>query len=304
METSITVLHTLLLPDFPSASAIIYADEQLYLVGDDATCILVLDRHYGEVARIPIAEAPSKRIAKALKQDFEAATVITRQDQSYLLVTGSLSTPQRCQLLLMPLPAGAPLERFPYPADVLLQLTASGVKEWNIEGATVIGNTLLLGNRGHDGHPVNQLVLVRDGFWEQPGTTGISVLPLTLATPTPVFAGVSDLCYVPEKDWLLCTLSSEATASTYDDGAVGDSYIGWVTNISKKLSGTSLVIEGWLNLATASPVFNQEKIEGICVERVATDHLLLHLVSDNDGGESGLFKIRMSFTDKNDPPKI
>lgn len=304
MNTSITVLHTLLLPDFSSASAIIQADEELYLIGDDATCILVLDQDYGEVARIPVAEAPGKRIAKAVKPDFEAATVINWQGQSYLLVSGSLSTPQRCQLLLMPLPARTPLQRFPYPSGLLLQLPASGVEELNIEGATVIGNTLLLANRGHDGYPLNQVILAPVGFWEQSHSIDISVLPLTLAMPTSVFAGVSDLCYVPEKDWLLCTLSSEATASTYDDGAIGDSYIGWITDISQKLSSTSLVIEGWVNLAAASPVFNQEKIEGICVESIATDHLVLHLVSDNDGGESGLFKVRLSFTNEKDPLKI
>ena len=45
-----------------------------------------------------------------------------------------------------------------------------------------------------------------------------------------------------------------------------------------------------INLSDASNEFKNQKIEGICVERVSDDELLLHLISDNDNGESKLFK--------------
>jgi hypothetical protein len=332
MKAGITLLHTLLLPDFPSASAVEYFDGRLYLIGDDATCILVLDKDYHVITSIPIADAPGKRIAKAEKPDFEASALITLQGQHYLLASGSLATEKRRQLLLLPLQAGgegsgtatassipamngpmsttqplndpasaalsspvtANLQRINYPPAFISQLLATGIHELNIEGATVIGNTLVLSNRGNDAYPVNQLILIANGFWEQEQLPPFSVLPLTLLTPTDVFAGVSELCYVAEKDLLLCTLSSEATTNAYDDGAIGDSYIGWIADISQKLTHPSLAIEGWLNLATADPVFKTEKIEGICVERITEDSLVLHLVSDNDGGESRLFKVGLN----------
>jgi hypothetical protein len=314
MTAGITLLHSLLLPDFPSASAVEYFDERLYLIGDDATCILVLDKDYQVIESIPIADAPGIRIAKVDKPDFEASALITWQGKPYLFVSGSLATEKRRQLLLMPLqaegggnspvtgtpahdlvvaavPATTGLQRINYPHALIAELLATGIQELNIEGATAIGNTLLLSNRGNDAYPVNQLILIANGFWEQEQLPPFSVLPLTLLTPTQVFAGVSELCYVPEKDLLICTLSSEATTNAYDDGAIGDSYIGWITDISQKLTHSSLAIEGWLNLAEAAPSFKVEKIEGICVESRREDSLILHLVSDNDGGESRLFKV-------------
>ncbi|HEY9258150.1 DUF6929 family protein [Chitinophaga sp.] len=313
MKAGITLLRTLLLHDFPSASAVEYFDGKLYLIGDDATCILVLDSNYRVVKSIPIADAPGPRMAKTEKPDFEASALIRWRGASYLLASGSLATEKRRQLLLVPLevegattapsnnpavvsatPLSTHLQRINYPDTFVPQLLATGIRELNIEGATVIGNTLLLSNRGNDAYPVNQLILIANGFWESEQLPPFSVLPLTLLTPTGAFAGVSELCYVPEKDWLLCTLSSEATTNAYDDGAIGDSYIGWITDISQKLTHTTLAIDGWLNLAAADAVFKMEKIEGICVERITEDTLVLHLVSDNDGGESRLFKVALS----------
>ena len=326
MKAGITLLQTLHLPDFPSASAVEYFDERLYLIGDDATCILVLDKDYQVIKSIQIATAPGKRIAKTDKPDFEASALITLHGQPYLLASGSLATEKRRELLLLPLqtggqgndadiavpippvnsplrttavqplnnPAAGHLQRINYPPAFIAQLLAAGIHELNIEGATVIGNTLLLSNRGNDAYPVNQLILIASGFWEQEPLPPFSVLPLTLLTPTPVFAGVSELCYVAEKDLLLCTLSSEATTNAYDDGAIGDSYIGWIADISQKLTQSSLTIDGWLNLATAQEAFKTEKIEGICVEHISADRLILHLVSDNDGGESRLFKVALT----------
>lgn len=327
MKAAITLLHTLLLPDFPSASAVEYFDGRLYLIGDDATGIRVLDRDYQMIKNIPVMAATGKRIPKTEKPDFEASALITLHGKKYLMASGSLATEKRRKILLLALPEVAsaatagvvgantdPEERtqaayktdakrpdifsivqqLDYPAAFITQLAASGISELNIEGATVIGEALLLSNRGNNAYPVNQLIVTRTAFWENEHAAEISVLPLALLTPTPVFSGVSELCYIPGKDLLLCTLSSEATTNAYDDGAIGDSYIGWITDISQKLSGTSLVLEGWLNLAEAHPIFNTEKIEGICLESSTEDSLILHLVSDNDGGESRLFKVTLS----------
>jgi hypothetical protein len=294
MKATITLLHTLLLPDFPSASAVEYLDGKLYLVGDDATCILVLNREYQVIHSIAIADSAVKRIAKAEKPDFEASALITLHGEHYLLASGSLATAKRRQLLLVPLTAPGNIQQISYSDAFITQLLSSGIHELNVEGATVVGDTLLLSNRGNDTYPLNQLILIRNGFWEQEAIPAFSVVPLTLLTPTQVFAGVSELCYVADKDLLLCTLSSEATANAYDDGAIGDSYIGWVKDISQKLSGTSLAMDGWLNLVEADPAFITQKIEGICLEHLDGDQLILHLVADNDGGESRLFKVSLS----------
>ncbi|MEI3800825.1 MULTISPECIES: DUF6929 family protein [unclassified Chitinophaga] len=297
MKGVITLICTLLLPDFPSASAVEFHDGRLYLIGDDATCIQVLDKDYCVIKSIPISGITDKRIAKAEKADYEASALITLHGKTYLLASGSLATEKRRQLMLLPLPDGdsASIQFIPYPPAFATQLLNSGINELNIEGAAVVNNTLLLSNRGNNTWPQNQLILTKPGFWEQ-AVPPVSVVPFTLLTPTPVFAGVSELCYVPEKDLLLCTLSSEATANAYDDGDIGDSYIGWISNISRKLSQTTLTPDGMLNLTTADPAFKGEKIEGICLESIRENVLTLHLVSDNDAGASRLFKVDFTIT--------
>lgn len=296
MKAVITLICSLLLPDFPSASAVEFHDNKLYLIGDDATCIQVLDKDYQLIKSIRISGVAEKRIAKAVKADYEAATLISLHGCTYLMASGSLATEKRRQLLLLPLPEGdsAAVQFIPYPPAFTAELLNSGINELNIEGAAVVNNTLLLSNRGNNTWPQNQLVLTTPGFWEQ-AAPPVSVVPFTLLTPTPVFAGVSELCYVPEKDLLLCTFSSEATANAYDDGAIGDSYIGWISHISRKLSQAVITPDGMLNLTGADPAFKGEKIEGICLESIEDNILTLHLVSDNDAGTSRLFKVSFTF---------
>ncbi len=181
MNAAITLLHTLLLPDFPSASAVEYRDGKLYLVGDDATCMIVLDRNYQLLHTIPLTDDPVKRMAKAEKPDFEASALITLHGKNYLMASGSLSTEKRSKLLLLPLPEANPenIQYINYPDAFLQQLSSHGIGELNIEGATVIGDKLVFSNRGNETHPFNQLILTTPGFWEK-DNPALSVLPLTL----------------------------------------------------------------------------------------------------------------------------
>jgi hypothetical protein len=55
----------------------------------------------------------------------------------------------------------------------------------------------------------------------------------------------------------------------------------------------TIMLNGLANLVDINPEFKGEKIEGICVEWSKEAELLLHLISDNDCGDSKLFKLRM-----------
>ena len=50
--------------DYPSASAIEYFDEKLYVIGDDATIVLVMDTSLNIIDSIPLLYYPGKRIPK------------------------------------------------------------------------------------------------------------------------------------------------------------------------------------------------------------------------------------------------
>ncbi|WP_205511046.1 DUF6929 family protein [Longitalea arenae] len=296
----IRLVRSHLLKDFPSGSSINYYDGKLYLVGDDANNLLILDNTYKQIDMIRLFNYPDKRIPKAEKADLESATIITLNNKPHLFIIGSASTEKRKKALLIPVQnekAGYAnlFNPFFYQEAFLKQLQVKGIPEMNIEGATMMGDNLVLSNRGNNAKPINHLVITPIKAIQAPAQQkdfSVSVIPLTLPVRSKAFTGVSELCYVASKDILLVTLSEEATDNAYDDGAISDSYLGWVNNVSKKMNHATLALDEMINLSTVDKAFTQQKIEGLCVESVKDAALDIHLVSDNDNGESKLFHIK------------
>ncbi|KAA2240299.1 hypothetical protein F0L74_29490 [Chitinophaga agrisoli] len=291
MQT-ITVLRSLLLSDFPSGSAINYHKGKLYLVGDDANRVLVLDGNYRQTDTIQLFDHPEKRIPKAVKPDYEAAAIIEAGGQSQLLIIGSASRKEREISVLIPLPVSGSGFQEPKAfstAAFTARMLHAGIPEINIEGATAIGDRLLLANRGNHTHTQNYLLITAQDYWARQQHAPLHIISLDLAGIADGFMGVSGLCYIAAKDLLLITLTMEATTNAYDDGVIGDSYIMWVSDFSGRLSMPSLKPDGWINLPQADDRFKGQKIEGLCMEPSAWPELLLHLAADNDQGQTYLF---------------
>ncbi len=291
MQT-ITVLRSLLLSDFPSGSAINYYKDQLYLVGDDANRVLVLDGDYQQTDAIQLSDHPEKRIPKALKPDYEAAAIIEVAGHPQLLILGSAARKERETGVLISLPVsgrGFPETRTFSSTEFTARLLQAGIPEINIEGATAVGEQLLLANRGNNTHTQNHLVLTTQDYWARQQEAPLQLIPLDMPVASFRFLGTSGLCYIAAKDLLLITVTMEITANAYDDGAIGDSSIAWINNFSHRLDMPSLAPDGWINLPAADARFKGQKIEGICVEPSAGPDLLLHLAADNDQGETYLF---------------
>jgi hypothetical protein len=289
-------LKYLLLSDYPSGSSINYYDGHLYVIGDDANKLLVLDSDYNEVNTVPFFNYEEKRIPKAKKTDLETAVILDIDGQKSLLALGSAATKEREMgvLLRLPFTDNKPLY-ISYTAFIkrLQQIPAI-----NIEGATIAGCHLILSNRGNESNPVNHLIITTPDFWERQEDATISISKLVVPFSLPGFAGVSELCYIEQEDVLLIILSSEATGNTYDDGAIGDSYFGWVTQISQKLNGQDVLLDGIVNLSDVDPAFKGEKMEGVCLSAVTDKGWYLHLVADNDQGASTLFHIKVVMEDE------
>ncbi|WP_160713575.1 DUF6929 family protein [Chitinophaga solisilvae] len=299
MKVTVNILQTLTLPDFPSGSSINFHDGRLYIAGDDANYICVLDEQYQQIGKISLFEYPEKRIAKTEKTDLETAVIITSGENTHLLAFGSASTDNRKRVISIVLSAAGTTPDYhkfssiPYPDSFFRDLQAQQVHTLNIEGATVIGDQLVFANRGNHAHPVNQLLLTRGYFGPQTVSPEMSVATLLLSSNNMSFAGVSELCYVTARDLLLLTLSSEETMNTTDDGSIGDSYLAWITEASKKITAPTVQTDGIINLSDIDTIFHQQKIEGVCVGKDEGDALLLHLVADNDCGDTSVFRVRM-----------
>lgn len=298
-KISIEFLKTLLLPDFPSGSSINYYNGRFFVVGDDATNLLMLDAAYQMIGSVHLFDYTEKRISKVDKIDLEGSTVIDIEKIHHLLVIGSASRKNRRRILLIPLSAeeASPVNHKIYKTKTFVErLKSFGIRETNLEGVTVVEDHLLLANRGNQEHPENHLIITSKNFWEDQEGAFLMVRQLSLPNKTTgQFVGVSELCYIHALDLLLLTLSTENTSNGYDDGAIGDSFIGIVSGVSTRLLEEGpILLDELINLSDVNSCFKNEKVEGICVESVGSDDLLIHLVSDNDKGESRLFKIKMS----------
>jgi hypothetical protein len=103
------------------------------------------------------------------------------------------------------------------------------------------------------------------------------------------------MCYVQEHDKLLMTFSTEMTANAYDDGTIGDSYFGWIDQITTKMLQPQIKVDGLINLSEHSAVFADTKIEGLCVESLEGTAYTINFVADDDQGHTKVFKVKASF---------
>jgi hypothetical protein len=166
-----------------------------------------------------------------------------------------------------------------------------GIEETNIEGAAFANGRLLLSNRANNTHKTNYLIIIdfdpEDGFKTKDATT----IKLELPQANGV-VGISGLEYVKEKDLLLFVASTEDTENAVDDGPIGESYLGYLSNISQKLDQKEIKADKLLPFSETINKDKTYKIESVAVESVNGNELLLHLAADNDDGKSTLFKVK------------
>ena len=267
--------------DFPAASGIEYHEGEIFVFGDNATHLLILDTGYKTVNRIRFWNSDLKMIPKNEKPDLESAHIFYRNSRPILSGVGSHSTENRWKVFEYELGGNKLVETAyfnkgePFP----------GIKELNIEGSTVVGNVRLFCNRANLSNPKNHLL-----FWN--GGDSLAIKEMKLPKTSSV-AGLSGLDYVQQKDLLFFTASEEATTNAYEDGAIGDSYLGWINNFSKKAKKNTLRPDVLICLRRYDKKFAGQKIESVCVESVSGNRYILHLAADNDTEKSVLFTVAL-----------
>jgi len=274
--------------DYPSASAIEYFDEKLYVVGDDATNLLVLDTSLNIIDSIPLLSYPGKRIPKDTKPDLEASAL--NADNLFLFGSGSLS-PYRNFVWRLNLKTkdndSINLE------SLFLKAKGLGIEQINIEGACFVSGKLILVNRGNKGHRNHHFIITDEKFWTNDSSFQISIIPFEIQNDTTSFKGISGLCYAKESDQLIMTVSTEDTRNAYDDGTIGKSYLWIINNISNKLDNKTLSPDKIIDLEEIDPLFKKQKIESAIVIRETNELINLVLVADNDDGSSTIFRFSL-----------
>ena len=285
--------HTLSIDGFPSGSSLEYYNKHLYLTGDDATQLLILDEDYNITDSLSLFKHGSIRIPKNEKADLESSTIFSHNQTEYLAFIGSASLPTREKMLLVPLNGIKADTTTELSTKIFMnRLLSAGLQQVNIEGTTTINDFIVFANRGNLTFPHNELVVTNKDFWKRQQEASIKLIKVNLPT-TEHFTGISGLHYVIASDVLFFVASTELTENSYDDGAIGKSYIGWVRNMSKVMNDRELSVSNWVDLEQADERFTDQKIEGLCTTAVADNVYTVHLVSDNDDGKSKLFKLHL-----------
>ncbi|RYZ30173.1 MAG: hypothetical protein EOO10_03795 [Chitinophagaceae bacterium] len=268
--------------NFPSASAIEFYHNKLFLFGDDATHLLVLSPNYQPTDSINYWQGSFHRIPKPVKPDIESSLLLEEGGETILYGIGSMSDVNRWKVIKHKLNSQQ-TDTFSYfiSKNILAQ-----INQLNIEGSATVNNTIVLANRANLSNPVNHLL-----YWDRADVHLISKQLLLPKQKT--VAGVSGLYYVKEGDLLLLTASEEEAASTTKDGTIGESYLGGIKNFSKKLNDAEFKPDFFYQLSKADDRFSKQKIESVCLETIGDDELILHLAADNDNGKSHLFRIRL-----------
>ncbi len=281
------------LDQYPSASAIEYINGKLYITGDDATGILVLDTNLHIIDSIPLIDYPCKRIPKEIKPDLESSVYF--QDKGtvlFLFGSGSL-TPYRNNgwwyYFETNIKDSMPLK------SLYNQIKKSGIKDLNIEGACITNQYLVLSNRGNKSYPENHLVITDRNFWNNDSSFQITVIPIITDSDTTSFSGISGLCYAPEKDKLIMTVSTEDTRNSFEDGAIGKSFLWIVNQITSKIHDKDIHPDRIINLEKIDSRFKGQKIESATVVRESKEQVQLVLVADNDNGSSTVFKLTVKY---------
>lgn len=273
------------LTDYPSASSLEFYKDKLYVIGDDASYILVLNKDHEFVDTFRLFESNGKRIKPEIKADLESSAVVANNGKNYLVIFSSFSTANRNKIIFMELG-----ENKTSPKMVNARLEKVNVEELNIEGATTLEDKIILSNRANTTHKINRLVIAT---LDESGTLRDDVKTIPIRLPkTKQITGISGLFYVKEKDVLLFSASTEDTPNAYTDGKIGISYIGYVRNFSKKLSNSTVKTK-MMPVSKYLKEKNAQKIESITVEEVNKKSAIVHLAADNDNGESTLFKLRV-----------
>jgi hypothetical protein len=276
-----------LLSDYPSGSSLAFLNDEIYLMGDDATSLMILNKDLAVKDSVQMLANAGSRMDKASKPDLEAMTVVSFEKIPLVLMIGSGSTDSsrsRAWLYGRDGKQKIDLSRF------YQRLKEAGTKELNIEGLTAYQGGMILANRGNNSYRKNLLIFTTKDFFVRQDSADIKITAVGVNTDSTVFNGISGAGYAEKSDKLLLTVSTEDTKDSYADGSIGKSYLWIINDISRK-KFTHINPDRIIDLGEIDGRFKGHKIESVCIVAETRKDLELVLVADDDNGKTLLFKL-------------
>ncbi len=283
------------LENYPSGSGIEFFDDKVYMVGDDAKDLLIMNKKWNKPELVNLFDSAAKKIPKESKSDLETMTVLQLEKKPHLLIIGSGSSVGSNKGLLFNIKSRA---KTWLDLTVFYQrIKAAGINSLNIEGVALVYDYLVMVNRGNNTYPHNHLIVTKPGFYKQQEDAPLEILKIDFSNLSKENLGVSGLTYSDKHEDLFLTISTENKPNSIDDGTIGKSYLGIIENLYRKIGREKLSIKvnQLIDLNDADKKFKGFKIESVCIQSEKDHSLKLHLVADNDTGKSYLFKTYVSW---------
>lgn len=280
--------------NYPSGSGLSFYENKIYMVGDDASQVWVMDTALNVTDSIRIHDSTSHRIPWQVKPDYEDIALVHKGNKHFFFIAGSGSGGAYRNRALF-------LDAINYQQNKFAQdrfyarLNQFGIKDINIEGVASLPGNMLLSNRGNKGYQKNFLIFTDDNFWKNPDSCDFRIVLAGTTKDTAIFNGISGLDYAVKSDKLLLTVSTENTYSNIADGTIGKSYLWIINDISAKKNFSAINPNIIIDLEASDKRFIGHKIEAVTIMEENKKNMKLLLVSDNDDGKSNLFKVMLNF---------
>lgn len=259
-----------------SASGLLYSDNTLLLIGDNSGFLYEYRMDNANLKSYPLIANPSENIPKSEKPDFESLT----RYQDTLYIFGSGSTAKRNAMVEFDL-----IEKKKITTNNMTDLYAVlqrfgniDPEDFNLEGAIFDGETWYLFNRGNGISNRNVL------FSLQAKNLSDAFSLLSNEYKLPKIKGVrstfTDAVLVNDKLYFLAT--AENTKSTYDDGEVLGTLIGWIDLETMKIDFTK-------------KISSVHKFEGLTVLKNSKEKIEFLLCEDKDSEalETAIYKLTL-----------
>jgi hypothetical protein len=285
-----TIENKKTLDSIPSGSGIVINNDTAYIIGDDATGVYKLSLSNYSQQKISISglSYSEYRESKSVKHDFESATFVNREQNEYLLAFGSGGDLHRDSMMMLNTSDLTDdkiisIERF---YKRLRALTGTDSTQWNIEGATIANDELILFNRGN-----NLIITIKlNSFLSHVLETDTEFPPVeyhTIKLPSinNHEARLSGACTLDDSH-ILFSASVEDTPDWTTDGPVLGSFIGIYSLNDDKVISSYLLKD-----KDGQPL--KEKIESLDIRSKEANSYTVIVIGDNDIGTTNLFILKL-----------
>jgi hypothetical protein len=277
------------LPDLPVGSNLEFFNDAIYLVDDDASDMVVLNKKWQKEAVHSLLLNSTPDIAPKGKSDFEATTIVEVNSIPRLLVLGYDVKDNHHKAILVNLDD---LTKEEFDISEFYTRLKQTVGVINIESAAIVLGKLVLCNRDHKTAPENHIIVTDADFWKNQATAEITTISFDLPQTPKQVVGLSGLTYSYKNDWLVATLLTEDGTSASGRES-GDSYLAVIENASRKVVRKKMKVNSLFHLSEVDANFAGYNLQSVCIRTEKSMRLKLYVLADNKQGTNGVFTLRV-----------